>query len=68
MQYILTKYEIVQRTEKVEYKVEIPKKIKNKKFYAERKVLEGEYFDCKVADIVDSEMLDEEVGSFKKHK
>jgi hypothetical protein len=65
LKYILTKYETVRRTEKVEYEVEIPPGIKNKIAYADRKILEGDYMGCRVVDVCDSEMLDEEAKSLK---
>lgn len=64
--YILTKYETIRRTEKVEYEVEVPDRIKNKMVYADKQVLENNYKDCKVVDIPDSEMLDEENINLKK--
>jgi hypothetical protein len=66
VKYILTKYETIRRTEKVEYAVEIPENIKNKKVYAVEQVLDNHYGDYKVVDIVDSEMLDEEIGDLRR--
>ncbi len=68
VKYILTKYETIRRTEKVEYAVEIPENIKNKKIYAVEQVFDNNYVDYKVVDIVDSELLDEEIRSFRKVK
>ena len=68
VKYILTKYETIRRTEKVEYAVEIPENIKNKKVYADEQVLYNNYVDYKVVDIVDSEMLDEETRSLRRGK
>jgi hypothetical protein len=68
VKYILTKYETMRRTEKVEYAVEIPENIKNKKVYADEQVLYNNYVDYKVVDIVDSEMLDEETRSLRRVK
>jgi len=64
--YVLTKYETIRRTEKVEYTVEIPVNIRNKTEYADEQVFDNNYFDCKVVDIVDSESLDEEICSLRK--
>lgn len=66
VKYILTKYETIRRTEKVEYAVEIPENIKNKKVYANEQVLYNNCVDYKVVDIVDSEMLDEETRSLRR--
>jgi len=66
--YILTKYETIRRTEKVQYTVEIPENIRNKTIYADEQVLDNNYTDCKVVDIVDSEMLDEEIHSLRRIK
>ena len=68
IKYILTKYETIRRTEKVEYAVEIPENIKNKTVYANEQVLDNNYVDYKVVDIVDSEMLDEETRSLRRIK
>lgn len=65
VKYILIKYETIRRTEKVEYTVEIPEKIRNKTAYANEQVGDNNYTDCKVVDIVDSEMLDEKVSSLR---
>ena len=66
VKYILTKYETIRRTEKVEYAVEIPENIRNKTVYANEQVLDNNYVDYKVVDIVDSEMLDEETRSLRR--
>jgi len=66
--YILTKYETIRRTEKVEYMVEIPENIKNKTAYADEQVLDNSYADYKVVDIVDSELLDVETRSLRRIK
>ena len=66
VKYILTKYETIRRTEKVEYAVEIPENISNKTAYANEQVLDSNYMDYKVVDIVDSEMLDEDIRSLRK--
>ena len=66
VKYILIKYETIRRTEKVEYAVEIPENIKNKKVYADEQVLYNNYVDYKVVDIVDSEMLDGETRSLRR--
>jgi len=65
IKYILTKYETVRRIEKVEYIVEIPKNIRNKKEYADEQVFDNNYVDYKVVDIIDSERLDEEIHSLR---
>jgi hypothetical protein len=64
--YVLTRYETIRRTEKVEYTVEIPKNVKNKTEYADEQILDNNYLEDKVADIVDSEMLYEEICSLRK--
>ncbi len=64
--YTLTKYETIRRTEKVEYMVEIPENAKNKTEYANEQILDSNYLEYKVADIVDSEMLYEEIQSLRK--
>ena len=66
--YILTKLETIRRTEKVEYTVEIPENINNKTVYADEQVLDNNYADYKVVDIVDSELLDEEIRSLRMVK
>ncbi len=66
--YILTKYETIRRTEKVLYTIEIPETIRRKTEYADEQVLDNNYIDFKVVDIVDSEKLDEEVRSLRKVK
>ena len=68
VKYILTKYETIRRTEKVEYAVEIPENIRNKTVYANEQILDSNYVDYKVVDIVDSEMLDEETRSLRRVK
>jgi hypothetical protein len=68
VKYILTRYETIRRTEKVKYAVEIPENIRNKTVYANEQVLDNNYVDCKVVDIVDSEMLDEETRSLRRVK
>lgn len=68
VKYILTRYETIRRTEKVEYTVEIPENIKNKTVYADEQILHNNYTDYKVVDIVDSESLDEEVRSLRRVK
>lgn len=67
--YIATKLETIRRVEKIQYVVSIPEKIKNKEEYVLKQVGNGNYISCKVVDIVDSEMLDEEFVSLdKSHK
>ncbi len=66
VKYILTKYETIRRTEKVEYAVEIPENVKNKKVYAVERVIDNNYEDYKVVDIIDSEILDEEIRNLRK--
>lgn len=68
VKYILTKYETIRRTEKVEYAVEIPENVRKKTVYANEQVLDNNYVDYKVVDIVDSEMLDEETRSLRRVK
>ncbi len=68
VKYVLTKYETIRRTEKVEYAVAIPENIRNKTVYANEQVLDNNYVDYKVVDIVDSEMLDEETRSLRRVK
>jgi hypothetical protein len=68
VKYILTKYETIRRTEKVEYTVEIPENIKNKTAFADEQVLDNNYADYKVVDIVDSELLDEETRNLRRIK
>jgi len=65
MRYVLTKLETIRRTEKVEYTLEIPRRIKNKEAYAENQITEAEYKKYKVVDIVDSEFLDDEIVGLK---
>ncbi|MEK9150391.1 MAG: hypothetical protein AAB267_10160 [Candidatus Desantisbacteria bacterium] len=64
--YILTKNETVRRVEKVEYIIEIPENVKNKEAYAEKQLKDNNYISCKVVDVVDSEMLDDEVIDLRK--
>jgi hypothetical protein len=64
--YILTKFETIRRTEKVEYTVEIPGDIKSKKEYADELVLYNNYKDYKVVGIVDSEKLNEEICNLRR--
>ncbi len=66
--YILTKYETIRRTEKVEYTVEIPENIRKKTEYADEQVFDNNYTDYKVVDIVDSEKLYEEIRTLRKVK
>ncbi|MFC2026728.1 hypothetical protein ACFLUX_01995 [Chloroflexota bacterium] len=66
IKYILTKYETIRRTEKVEYLIDIPNNIVDKTVYADEQVLDNNYKDFKVVDIVDSERLDEEIFSLRK--
>ena len=68
IRYILTKYETVQRTEKVEYVVDIPEVVRNKRQYANELVSNNEYLAYAVVDVVDSEKLDEEVRSLRRTK
>jgi len=65
MEHILTKYETVKRTEKIEYSIDIPKNIKDKEKYANNQVAENEYKKCKIVDIIDSEILDDKVISLR---
>lgn len=64
--HILVKYETVKRTEKVKYLVQIPEHIRNKITYADKQIESGDYISYEVADIVNSEMLDEEIIALKK--
>ena len=64
--YILTKNETVRRVEKVEYIIKIPENVKNKEVYAEKQVEDSNYVSCKVVDILDSEMLDDEITDLRK--
>ena len=66
--YVLTKYERILRVERVEYTVEIPEDIKNRKAYAVEQIFGSKYTDCKVVGIPFSEMLEEEIHSFRKVK
>lgn len=68
IRYILTKYETIRRTEKVEYTIEIPETIKNKREYANEQVLDNNYVALRVVDIVDSEWLNDETRSLRKVK
>lgn len=65
MKYILTKNEIIRRTEKIEYSVDIPENIKNKEKYANSLIFENKYKNHKVIDVIDSEILDEEIVSLR---
>ena len=65
MKYFLTKYETITRTEKVQYEIEVPKNIKSKKKYADNQIQENNYQSHKILDIVDSELIDEEIISFR---
>ena len=68
VKYILTKYETIRRTEKVEYTVEIPENTKNKREYANEQVVDNNYTAQRVVDIVDSEWLDDEIRSLRRVK
>ena len=65
MKHILTKYETIRRTEKIEYSINIPKNIKNKERYANNQVMENKYKRYKVVDVVGSEILDDEIINLK---
>ena len=65
MKYFLTKYETITRTEKVQYEIEIPKNIKDKKRYADNQIQENNYQSHKMLDVVNSELIDEEIIDFK---
>ena len=64
--YILTRNETVRRVEKIEYTIKIPENVKNKQAYAEKQLKDNNYVSCKVVDVIDSEMLDDEVTDFGK--
>ena len=66
MKYILIKGETIRRTERMQYEVEVPKNIKNIIEYADNQIKENNYKSCKMLDIVDSELLDDEVVDLKK--
>ncbi len=66
MKYILIKDETIRRTERMQYEVEVPKNIKNIIEYADNQIKENNYKSCKMLDIVDSELLDDEVVDLKK--
>ncbi|MBU4480735.1 hypothetical protein KKH59_00260 [Patescibacteria group bacterium] len=66
--YIVTKLETIRRTEKVQYEVLIPEKIKNKGEYTQNQLEGGNYKNCRVVDIVDSEVLDDEIISLTKKR
>lgn len=68
MKHIVTKYETIRRTEKIEYLINIPEGVKNKEKYADNKIVENKYSKCRVVDIVDSEILDEEIVGIKAVK
>lgn len=68
VKYTLTKYETIRRVEKVEYILEIPSHVRNKEKCAIDQVACGDYKSYKVADVVDSEMLDEQVICFTKSR
>ena len=68
IKHILTKYETVKKTEKVEYEIEIPEDIENKTKYANKQILENNYGNFNVIDIINSEMLDEEIIDLKMSK
>ncbi len=62
--YNFIKDETIRRIERVCYIVEIPDRIKHKRQYAKRMVEESGYLKYEIADILDSELLDEEFVSF----
>lgn len=64
--YTLVRYETTRRTEKVEYIIEIPEQIKRKQEYADEEVFKNNYLSFKVAEIIESERLDEEPISIHK--
>jgi len=66
--YIVSKLETIRRIEKIQYVVSMPEKLKNKEEYAQEQIENGNYVSCKVVDILDSEMLDEELVSLEKQK
>ncbi|MFH1193722.1 MAG: hypothetical protein V1661_01875 [bacterium] len=61
MKYILTKLETIKRTEKIEYLIDISTNIKNKDRYANNQIVKNNYEKCKLVDIIDSEILDDEI-------
>lgn len=65
-QYIITKHETIRRIEQVEYMVKIPLHIRNKEQYAYDKINDGDYLSCKLVDVLDGEMLDDELICLKK--
>ncbi len=65
MKYLLTKHETIRRTEKIQYEIEIPKNIKDKKRYANNQIEENNYQSYKLLDIVDSKLLDDEILNLK---
>jgi len=65
MKYILTKDEIIRKTERIQYEIEIPRNIRNKTEYADEQVKENNYKSYKISDIIDSELLDDEVIDLK---
>jgi hypothetical protein len=65
MNYILTKHETVRRTEKIQYEIEVPENIINKERYARNKIQENNYKSCKIIDIIDSELIEDEIVDFK---
>ncbi|MBI4721978.1 MAG: hypothetical protein HY769_03100 [Candidatus Stahlbacteria bacterium] len=46
--------------------IKIPANVRNKKAYAEKQLEDNNYVSCKVVDIVDSEILDDEVIDSRK--
>ena len=68
LKYILTKYERILRVEKVEYTVDIPLNIKNKRAYAAEQLLNSNYVDYKVVDIPFSELLEERTHGLRRVK
>ena len=65
MKYILTKHETIRRTEKIQYEIEIPKNIQDKKGYANNQVEENNYKSYKRLGIVDSELINDEIANLK---
>lgn len=65
MKYILTKYETIRRTEKIQYEIEIPKNIKDKAKYANHQIEENKHQSYELLDVVDSELIDDEIISLK---
>jgi hypothetical protein len=65
MKYILTKHETIKRTEKIQYEIEIPKSIIDKTEYANDQVEENNYHSCKIIDIIDSEIINDEIIALK---